>query len=175
MQSRNEHKTPSIVIYDRNFNLLYWGREAFERIQNGEVEKDEIVMEKFKLNLPSSVTQKGATYQTGSSTKTDLLNMRATIDYFREIYDHTVSTIQREFEFIQELKIEKEDIRFVITVPAQWNDVQRAIMRNIAKEAGLISDQDHENRLLVIDESLAAALYCERKYIKRCILMKRTI
>lgn len=127
------------------------------------MKNDQTVMEKFKLNLPSSVAQKGAIHQTGNTTNKELMNMRATIDYFREIYDHTVSTIQKANNGV--LKIEKEDIRFVITVPAQWNDVQRAIMRNVAKESGLISDEDHENRLLIINESLAATLYCERKHV----------
>jgi hypothetical protein len=127
------------------------------------VKKDQTVMEKFKLDLPSSVAQKGAIHQTGNTSKKELLNMRATIDYIRQIYDHTVNTIQNDIGFIRESKIEKEDIRYVMTVPAQWNDMQRAIMRNVAKEAGFISDEDHENRLLVINESLAATLYCERE------------
>jgi hypothetical protein len=165
-QANNEHKTPSISIYDRNFHLLHWGQEAFIKIRDGKIKPGETIMEKFKLDLPSSVAQKGAIHQTGNTNKVAHLNMRATIDYFREIYDHTVSTIQKNIGFIRKSKIEKEDIRFVITVPAQWNDAQRAIMRTVAKEAGLISEEDHENRLLIINESLAATLYCEKKNLK---------
>jgi competence CoiA-like predicted nuclease len=129
----NEHKTPSISIYDRNFHLLHWGREAFIKIRDGEIKPGEnhTIMEKFKLDLPSSVAQKGAIHQTENTTKEAHLNMRATIDYFREIYDHSVSTVQKNIGFIRESKIEKEDIRFVITVPAQWNDAQRAIMHTV--------------------------------------------
>ncbi|GAN05319.1 hypothetical protein MAM1_0087c04789 [Mucor ambiguus] len=36
-------------------------------------------------------------------------------------------------------------------------------MRNVAISAGLISEKDHESRLIIINESLAATLYCERE------------
>lgn len=86
--------------------------------------------------------------------------MRATIDYFREIFNHTVSAIKLENDITG--NVEKNDVRYVITVPAQWNDVQRTIMRTVSKEAGLITDADHENRLLIINESSAATLHCEQ-------------
>lgn len=119
-------------------------------------------MERFKLDLPSSVPQKGAIYKTTNGKKIEHDNMRATIDYFREIFDYTVSAIQNSIGFSKEVSVKKDGIRFVITVPAQWNDIQRAIMRTVAKEAGLITDEDHENRLLIINESSAATLHCEQ-------------
>ncbi|KAG2236128.1 hypothetical protein INT48_006144 [Thamnidium elegans] len=161
-QSTEENKTPSITIYDRNFHLLYWGKAARSHIENGYLKPGEIVKERFKLKLPSSVPQKGAIYKTNNAKKTEHDNMRATIDYFREIFDHTVSTIKLAISSAH-ISVEKENIRFVITVPAEWNDVQRVIMRTVAKESGLITDADHENRLLIINESSAATLHCEQR------------
>ncbi|KAI8079187.1 hypothetical protein BDF21DRAFT_36854 [Thamnidium elegans] len=89
--------------------------------------------------------------------------MRAAIDYLREIFDHTVSTLQKKICGVGHISIEKENIRFVITVPALWNRIQKSIMRTVAKEAGLITDEDYENRLLIINESSAATLHCEQK------------
>ncbi|GAA5809043.1 hypothetical protein MFLAVUS_002446 [Mucor flavus] len=162
-QEKVENKTPSINIYDRNFHLLHWGKAARKYIERGELKPGQIVKERFKLELPSSVPQKGAIYKTNNAKKTEHDNMRATIDYFREIFDHTVSTIQNNIGGFGRVSVEKENIRFVITVPAQWNDVQRAIMRTVAKESGLITDEDHENRLLIINESSAATLHCEQQ------------
>ncbi|KAI9256386.1 hypothetical protein EDC94DRAFT_565454 [Helicostylum pulchrum] len=160
-QSKTENKTPSLVIYDRNFHLLHWGEAARRYIENGDLKSGEIVKERFKLELPSSVPQKGAIFITNNAKKTEHENMRATIDYFREIFDHTVSTIRKDSgDFFL---VEKENIRFVITVPTLWNDVQRDIMRTVAKEAGLITDEDNKNRLLIINDSVAAALYCEQR------------
>ncbi|GAN05312.1 hypothetical protein MAM1_0087c04782 [Mucor ambiguus] len=42
-------------------------------------------------------------------------------------------------------------------------------MRNVAISAGLISEKDHESRLTIINESLAATLYCEREVAKNKI------
>ncbi|KAI7891306.1 uncharacterized protein EV154DRAFT_226518 [Mucor mucedo] len=154
-------KTSSTIIYDRNHHLLHWGKDALNIIKFNQLKEDLRVIEKYKHDLPTSIAQKDVIRPTGNTSIDQFLNMRATIDFFRELYDHTVTAMQNA-NMAHGLKIEKEDIRFVITVPRHWNDVQRAIMRKIAKEAGLISEDDHKNRLLIIDESIAAALFCER-------------
>ncbi|RUP21540.1 hypothetical protein BC936DRAFT_139176 [Jimgerdemannia flammicorona] len=50
-----------------------------------------------------------------------------------------------------------------LTVPAMWSDRAKSIMRQAAVQAGLISPTDHHDRLMLISEPEAAALYCERK------------
>jgi molecular chaperone DnaK (HSP70) len=44
-----------------------------------------------------------------------------------------------------------------------WSDKAKNIMRDAAIMAGLISESDHRDRLLLISEPEAAALYCEKK------------
>lgn len=44
-----------------------------------------------------------------------------------------------------------------------WSDRAKSIMRHSAIQAGLISPDDHHDRLMLISEPEAAALYCERK------------
>lgn len=155
-------KTPTVVVYDAHMHLSHWGKAATEHIAKTKSPHD-IVLEKFKLKLPKSVSQKGAVLVSGNTEQDDEeANMRATIDFFRVVYDHIFNQIhfhnpKPETEFT------KDDIRFVITVPAIWNDVERTIMRNVAVAAGLISEKDHESRLIIINESLAATLYCERE------------
>ncbi|KAG2237184.1 hypothetical protein INT48_006588 [Thamnidium elegans] len=162
-QSKVESKTPSINVYDKNFHLLHWGGAARQYIENGNLKPSQIVKERFRLELPLYIPQKGHVYKTNNAKKIAHDNMRATIDYFREIFNHTVSIIQKNIGGVSEISVEKENIRFVITVPAQWNDVQRAIMCTVAKESGLITDEDHGSRLSIINESSAAILYCEQK------------
>ncbi|KAI7891303.1 uncharacterized protein EV154DRAFT_464359 [Mucor mucedo] len=161
-QNDLQHKTPSIIVCDRNFHLLHWGMSALNFIKSGQVKDTHRVFEKFKLQLPSSIAQKGAFRRSGNTSELELLSLRATIDYFREFFDYTVKHMQNVL-ITTGLKVDKADIRFVITVPTQWNDVQKSLMRLIAIEASLISKNDNENRLKIINESSAALLYCERK------------
>ncbi|CEP07046.1 hypothetical protein [Parasitella parasitica] len=155
-------KTPTVVVYDEHMHLSHWGKAATNHIAKKKNAND-IVLEKFKLRLPKSVSQKGAVLVSGNREQDDEeTNMRATIDFFRVVYDHIFNQIHAQRP-VQTVEFSKDDIRFVITVPAIWNDVERTIMRNVAIAAGLISENDHENRLIIINESLAATLYCERE------------
>lgn len=143
-------------------HLSHWGKAAEIHVAQGK-NPHEIVLEKFKLKLPKSVSQKGAVLVSGNTDQdNEEANMRATIDFFRVAYDHIFNQIHSQ-KPDSKIELTKDDIRFVITVPAIWNDVERTIMRNVAISAGLISEKDHESRLIIINESLAATLYCERE------------
>lgn len=143
-------------------HLSHWGKAAEIHIAQGK-NSGEIVLKKFKLKLPKSVSQKGAVLVSGNTDQdNEEANMRATIDFFRVVYDHIFNQLHLH-KSISNIELTKDDIRFVITVPAIWNDVERTIMRNVAVSAGLISEKDHESRLIIINESLAATLYSERE------------
>jgi hypothetical protein len=44
-----------------------------------------------------------------------------------------------------------------------WSDRAKALMRESAIIAGLIKETDHRDRLMLISEPEAAAIYCEKK------------
>ncbi|GAA5809514.1 hypothetical protein MFLAVUS_002923 [Mucor flavus] len=56
----------------------------------------------------------------------------------------------------------EEKVRYCLTVPAGWTDHAKIIMRNAAIEAGIIRLNDHPERLTLISEPEAAALYCQQ-------------
>lgn len=43
-----------------------------------------------------------------------------------------------------------------------WSDKSKQIMRDAAIQSGIISASDHRDRLMLISEPEAAALYCEK-------------
>lgn len=43
-----------------------------------------------------------------------------------------------------------------------WSDKSKHIMRDAAIQAGIINASDHRDRLMLISEPEAAALYCEK-------------
>jgi hypothetical protein len=72
------------------------------------------------------------------------------VEYLRGIYDEVIADVgKRDYR--------PNHIRWCLTVPAIWDDADRALMRKAAVRAGL---PDDENRLLLAIEPEAAALYC---------------
>ncbi|XP_066285858.1 heat shock 70 kDa protein 12A-like [Branchiostoma lanceolatum] len=57
--------------------------------------------------------------------------------------------------------IREDNIRWVITVPAIWNDAAKQFMREAAYKAGIAS-RYHRNRLLIALEPEAASLFCRQ-------------
>lgn len=56
---------------------------------------------------------------------------------------------------------EERNIRYYLTVPAIWNDAGKAATRNAAIQAGFLRDEN-DNRLTLISEPEAAALFCSK-------------
>lgn len=52
-------------------------------------------------------------------------------------------------------------VRYCLTVPAGWSDQAKIIMREATINAGIIKRDDHPERLTLISEPEAAALYCQ--------------
>ncbi len=70
--------------------------------------------------------------------------------YLREVRLEAVADITKR-------GYREEHIRWCLTVPAIWDENDRALMRNAAEEAGFPKD---ENSLLITREPEAAAVYC---------------
>lgn len=56
---------------------------------------------------------------------------------------------------------EERNIRYYLTVPAIWNDAGKAATRAAAVQAGFLRDEN-DNRLTLISEPEAAALFCAK-------------
>ncbi|XP_053399657.1 heat shock 70 kDa protein 12A-like [Mercenaria mercenaria] len=56
-----------------------------------------------------------------------------------------------------------EDIHWVLTVPAIWNDAAKQFMREAAQEAGILED-----KLTIALEPEAASLYCRHLPVEKC-------
>jgi hypothetical protein len=139
----------SIYTSDHDRHLRGWGFEA----QSTWNEADEaykhasIYMEKFKLN----------------ADKPSDMDMLAISDFLREIHEVTLSDMACNARLSHG---DKDNIRYILTVPAQWSQENRDLMRELAIKAGLVSEKDQPDRLQIINESLAATLYCENEMEK---------
>lgn len=87
------------------------------------------------------------------------LNIEGVIrDYLKGFHDHVCSHLTKTLGALYN----KKRLRYCLTVPAGWTDGAKIIMRQAAIDAGIIDKNDHPDRLMLISEPEAAALYCQR-------------
>ncbi|CAO3608889.1 unnamed protein product [Cunninghamella blakesleeana] len=109
-----------------------------------------ILLSKFKLNMDKNCRRQ--------PLENELTAVQAVADYLKELHNYVLDEIQKRSFY----KFEHKDIRYCLTVPAIWDDVIKHSMRYAAKLAGLIHENDSFDKLLLISEPEAAALYCEK-------------
>ncbi|GES97260.1 hypothetical protein GLOIN_2v1881616 [Rhizophagus clarus] len=144
-------KTNTVLQYGDNFETVeLWGYPALFKKPNRKSRENEMkpvelfklhlgnCLEKFKPQLPEPLTYKQAI--------TDYLYK------FGELIKETVARYWSGIDFM-------EHVLLVLTVPAEYSENDKAIMRECTFNAGLISDKLSES-LQFTTEPEAAAIYC---------------
>lgn len=142
-------KIPTRSVY-KHGELIKWGDQAINSKDKEEVE----ILTMYKLLL-----SEGDRYADVPALPPGLNITRVIADYLRELYYHTYDTLRK----VKGKQMDKSKVRFCLTVPAVWTDKAKIIMRDAAIEAGIINANDHQDRLLLVGEPEAAALYCNTK------------
>ncbi|KAG0231428.1 hypothetical protein BGW42_000255 [Actinomortierella wolfii] len=86
-------------------------------------------------------------------------------DYLKAMHEYSAEIIEQQIAN----KFTHKSFRYCLTVPAMWSDRAKGTMRQAAIQAGLIRHDDHPDRLMLVSELEAAALYCEQER-KECRL-----
>ncbi|KAG0311166.1 Heat shock 70 kDa protein 12A [Dissophora globulifera] len=79
-------------------------------------------------------------------------------DYLYSLHEYAADKILQEFG----PSYSRRKFRYCLTVPAMWSDKAKDVMRQAAIRANIITEADHPDRLMLVSEPEAAALYCER-------------
>lgn len=79
-------------------------------------------------------------------------------DYLKVLHEYVLEDVTRGFA----KNYDPSTFRYCLTVPAMWSDKAKHDMREAAIHAGLVSVNDPQDRLILISEPEAAALYCEK-------------
>ncbi|GES97211.1 hypothetical protein GLOIN_2v1845494 [Rhizophagus clarus] len=145
-------KTNTILQYDDEYNnVKSWGAPAIakklrkmNKQNNCESSKP---VELFKLHLGDLLDE--------HKPKLPVDYRKAITDYLREIGKVIKETVAKRWTKIDYF----EDVLLVISVPAEFSDKSKVIMRACAFEAGLIKDECSIN-LQFTTEPEAAAVYC---------------
>ncbi|KAG0269289.1 hypothetical protein DFQ27_004152 [Actinomortierella ambigua] len=155
--SRNMHyaKTPTVSLYKQTnggYEMEAWGWKACNsRVQRGSPGYESLLLNKFMIHLDESVDLPAWTHPVSVPN--------AISDYLKALHDYAADKIEQELG----RRFTRKDFRYCLTVPAMWSDRAKDTMRKAAVRAGIIKDDDHPDRLMLVTEPEAAALYCARK------------
>ncbi|GBC29110.2 hypothetical protein GLOIN_2v1687711 [Rhizophagus irregularis DAOM 181602=DAOM 197198] len=149
------YKTNTVLQYDNEYNnVLCWGAEALRvRPKRKNRKQNSQPVELFKLHLgylPDNL-----------KPKLPINYKKAITDYLREIGKLIKENIRCKWHGIKYSK----NVLLVLTIPAEYSEIEKAIMRECVFEAALIKNMDSE-KLQFTTESEAAALYCLKNELK---------
>ncbi|KAF9927904.1 hypothetical protein FBU30_002791 [Linnemannia zychae] len=151
-QTHNYPKVPTCNLYGPGSKEIQeWGYTAKVAITKPPY-KNHVLLSKYKLHLDDSAGPH-------PPLPNGLTIVDAIADYLRLFHAHVIQTVLKGFGST----FEQHHIQYCLSVPAMWTDNAKAIMRQAALQAGMISPLDPLHRLLLISEPEAAALYCEKK------------
>ncbi|KAI9312722.1 hypothetical protein BX666DRAFT_1985910 [Dichotomocladium elegans] len=146
-------KTPTLNFYQGSSSqLTQWGNAARLEMQRPTA-RNSVLLKQYKLYLDENIAKDLPPLPNG------LTIVDAIADYLRGFHEHVANELRKGFAS----NYSQHQYRYCLTVPAMWSDKAKSTMREAAIKAGLIDEQDHRNRLLLISEPEAAALYCEKK------------
>ncbi|KAI9271864.1 hypothetical protein BDA99DRAFT_477977 [Phascolomyces articulosus] len=150
-------KVPTLSVYPRRNKqqlsgrsaLSEWGHGAKKAMLKPGADKQNVLLSQFKLHLDESLHR--------PPLENELTPVQAVADYLTALHEHTLEELSRGFAN----NYDPDTFRYCLTVPAVWSDKAKNLMRQASIQAGLITPSDPSDRLTLISEPEAAALYCE--------------
>ncbi|ALB39589.1 MULTISPECIES: Hsp70 family protein [Nostocales] len=156
-------KTLTQSLYNSDRKLETWGYAALSRLaelRQAKNAKDYSFFPTFKMALRESCkrTDKGPIATANNGQEFPVINLVA--DYLHQLG----GLLRKELDNATSGELKDHEILWCLTIPAIWKDEEKSFMRRAAIKAGLItgSDDDRE-RLLLVLEPEAAAIYCQEK------------
>lgn len=160
-------KVPTTLYYDDygKGRAVAWGDEISHiLLPNGQPKPDIMALRHFKLHLNSN--GKNQNYIRAQAHARPLppgkTAVEVSADYLYKlrmvIRDHLQKTLGDVYSR------EENSARYVLTVPAIWDDAAKAATREAALQAGFLKDE-RDNRLTLISEPEAAATFCAASHI----------
>ena len=138
----NDQKTPTAILFDNNKNFLDFGSNAIRKyaeiVDNGNTA---LLFQNYKISLYHM--QSEANSMDGRSMPLITL-ISETIKYISNCALNKLSEQVGE-------TLHKEKIRWILTVPALWNEEHKLFMRKAAVKAGIINEENSFNLLLCLE------------------------
>ncbi|KAI9015284.1 hypothetical protein CLU79DRAFT_838164 [Phycomyces nitens] len=143
-------KAPTALLYAHNSkNIIAWGYDAINKSKDSNSRG--ILVNNFKLLLDPSYPK--------HVLPNNLTVLEVITDYLCEFNKYIHTCFKSKLGAIYDVS----KFRYCLTVPAIWNDQAKSTMREAAILAGIVSRNDHPDRLVLTSEPEAASLYCEKR------------
>ncbi|KAF9346101.1 Heat shock 70 kDa protein 12A, partial [Mortierella sp. AD094] len=145
-------KTPTLNLYKEvngEYKMVEWGWKSKLHMETPAASKY-IQLYQYKPHLDENLAL--------VPWKDKVSVPDAISDYLEALHEYVAEKILQEFGH----SYSRKSFRYCLTVPAMWSDKAKDIMRKAATRAGLITGDDHPDRLTLVSEPEAAALYCEK-------------
>nr|XP_034311557.1 heat shock 70 kDa protein 12A [Crassostrea gigas] len=156
------YKTPTTVLLDKDEKLVDFGFDAettyAELSENGEHE-DYFYFRRFKMMLYDQVRTKKLTVDTtvADIRGREIQAVKVFAHAIRYLKDHLLDSQKPKGKIVK-----NDDILWVLTVPAIWDDTAKLFMRKAAQEAGIPGHQ-----LMIALEPEAASIYCKHLPVEK--------
>ena len=144
-------KVPTEIILDKNLDIKAFGEECEQYIVLNKLNKGEFYFKKIKMNLYSN---KSIIYPENTHLKFNIIDIIAKVLMF--VKKEALREIRKKRS-----KIIEDDIKYVVTVPAIWNERQKGIMIKASEKAGLFNKNTNRLNFFAFEPE-AAALYCSQ-------------
>ena len=155
LKDQCDNKVPTEIILDNEYKfILAFGNECSGYI-NSHYDKDSYQYFKdIKMNLYKNNDKIKST--NGSEIDIELI-----ISFIlTKISDEAIDQIKRE----NGIKFKKNEIRWVVTIPAIWEEKSKQIMINASKKAGLINENTDLSLFLALEPEVAGIFYFSDLY-----------
>ncbi|KAG0001684.1 Heat shock 70 kDa protein 12A [Entomortierella chlamydospora] len=145
-------KTPTLNLYKEvngKHTMMEWGWKSKLEMESPSASKH-IQLAQYKPYLDENLVL--------TPWKNVVSVPDAISDYLYAFHEYAAEKILQEFG----PSYSRKSFRYCLTVPAMWSDKAKDVMRRAAIRANVITKADHPERLMLVSEPEAAALYCER-------------
>ena len=143
-----DDKVPTAIILDDNNDTVKFGKECLDYIKKKGIKAGHYFKE-IKMNL----YDKKKEIQSKNSGK--ILPLTLVIQRVLEkLRDLAIGEIKKNRP-----KIQNNNIKYVVTVPAIWEEFQKNIMMEASINAGLIKEEDDKSLFFALEPE-AASYYC---------------
>ncbi|CAH1263874.1 HSPA12A [Branchiostoma lanceolatum] len=154
------HKTETSVLLTPEGEFKAFGSEAsktYADLEEGDAARH-YYFHRFKMKLHTEKSlSKDTTIEDVNGKKLPALDIFA--HAMRYLKDHMLNAIKLTVS--RETTLENDDICWVLTVPAIWDDSAKQFMRQAAYKAEIASESK-EGQLLIALEPEAAGIFCRR-------------